>query len=112
MTEKRFLNELHEENKQLKKENKQLVETLMNLVRSKEKNINEERVLYSKKLIEITGKCEKCTLRKDTEDITSRCIITEKTVDRLTSECHLSKKDQDELNNKYLVEKTSIEWED
>ena len=74
--------------------------------------MTEEILEYSKRLIEMKGTCETCTLRKDINDgmnITSYCILSQKTVDKLTSKCHLSKEDQEEVNNKHLVEKTSIE---
>lgn len=72
----------------------------------------EEILQYSKELIQMKGKCETCTLRKDIDDgmnITSYCIISQKTVDKLTSKCHLSKEDQEELDDKYLVKEIRIE---
>ena len=66
----------------------------------------EEILQYSKELIQMKGKCETCTLRKDIDDgmnITSYCIISQKTVDKLTSKCHLSKEDQEELDDKYQI---------
>lgn len=74
--------------------------------------MTEEILQYSKGLIQMKGTCETCTLRKDIDDgmnITSYCMMTQRTVDKLTSKCHLSKEDQEELDGKYLVKEIRIE---